>query len=323
MSISEEIRESIKFYTKSSDDSRLMKLLIDPIDYLAYIPKANKKHIEMNPYNKIWGQYLGCEQVFKDAVDFHNKKIIPFIKDEETFNIYMHHIKNILIQSYINYHDNSKKMPTKLYRSISKYEFDYLKTTRKINTLWSTTNSLKTAIGYTIEMSRLEWNPEEHFILEFSPREKIPFIDVDTDAETVFEPNEFILIPPFNISNLKLVKPGGMDWLGTYDWDNVPIYSVEFKAKKAKSNEKIEISDINRLYQEVSSGIYIYGDTIEKILNSNDTNKQFHSQNYRTWAKKLQELFNLQQIFMNNYFSSQTSIETLSDEIQKHKLLQK
>ena len=323
MGIIEDIQESIKFYTKSSDDSRLIKLLIDPIDYLAYIPKANKKHIEMSQYNKLWGQYLGCEQVFKDTINFHNQKLIPFIKDEETLNIYMNHIKNILIQSYINYHDSTKKMPTKLYRSISKYEFDYLKTTRKINTLWSTTSSLKTAIGYTIEMSRLEWNPEEHFILEFSPREKIPFVNVDTDAETIFEPNEFILIPPFNISNLKLVKPGGMDWLGTYDWDNVPIYSVEFKTKKSNPTKNIEISDINKLYQEVSSGIHIYGDTIEKILNSNDTDKQFHSQNYRTWAKKMQELFNMQQKFMYNYFSNQDSIETLSNEIQKLKILSK
>ena len=134
-----------------------------------------------------------------DQVEGQIKQLKDNYKDEETLNIYMNHIKNILIQSYINYHDSTKKMPTKLYRSISKYEFDYLKTTRKINTLWSTTSSLKTAIGYTIEMSRLEWNPEEHFILEFSPREKIPFVDVDTDAETIFEPNEFILIPPFNI----------------------------------------------------------------------------------------------------------------------------
>lgn len=87
MSIVKEIQESMKFYTKSLDDIRLMKLLIDPIGYLAYIPKANKKHIEISSYNKLCGQYLECEQVFKDTINFHNKKIIPFIKDEETLNI--------------------------------------------------------------------------------------------------------------------------------------------------------------------------------------------------------------------------------------------
>lgn len=297
----EQIKDSIRFYTMDQEKCRMLKILMDPVSYLKWLNKVDETALKCGEnFNKL---LLIFEKEYvsnfdsKDLLsDFENTY---FVKDSSSFCEVLNHLVNIFIKSYLNYYDSSVSMPNKLYRSITRSELEYLKKQNKINTLWSTSTSLDTAIGYTMEIAGHEWRPKEHFILEFYIKSKIPFIDVDKSAAKVFEPNEFILIPPFNISNLKLIKDGGMDNLGFYSSDNIPIYRATFKDKDKDSFVKnVSIKDIYTMYEQVVRKIEIYGELIELYLNKKIDGNIFHRQDYMIWAKNLELLVKMLQSYV-------------------------
>lgn len=293
----EQIKNSIEFYTMDQEKCRILKILMDPINYLEWLKKVDETVLECEEnFNKLLS-FLERDNVS----NFGSKDLLntPFIKDSSSFCKALNHLVNIFVESYLNYYDGNVSMPNKLYRSITRSELEYLRKQNKINTLWSTSTSLNTAIRYTMEIAEHEWNPKEHFILEFSTKSKIPFIDVDKSAAKGFEPNEFILIPPFNISNLKLIKDGGMDKLGFYSPDGIPIYRAIFKDKdKDNFVKNVSIEDIYIMYEQVVSKIEIYGELIELYLNKKIDGSIFHRQDYRIWAQKLRLLVKMLQSYV-------------------------
>lgn len=307
MNTDKNIIESINCYTYSSQDCEILKILMSPIEYLGQLKNSNKinpnNQANINLCNLI--SNLTNDESFR--LEFNQNVLnhaIPktFIKTSSDLYSYLKHIQNILLQSYINYYDQSKNIPLKLYRSVSSLELEYLKNTRQINTLWSTTSTLDSVIGYTLEIAEHEWDPKEHFIIELAIKNKIPFVDVDNDAKTIFEPNEFILTPPFTVSKLKLVKKGGMNPLGFYNQNSIPIYSAELKTSyDYNSINNVAYDEIINKYNQIAKDIKVYGNMIEAYLNNNDKNNLLHNQGYRLWARNLQELIKMMQLYMNEY----------------------
>lgn len=307
MNTNKNIVESINCYTYSSQDCEILKILMSPIEYLGQLKNSNKtasnNQANINLCNLM--SNLTNDESFK--LEFNQNVLnhkLPkrFTKTESVLNDYLKHIQNILLQSYINYYDQSKNIPLKLYRSVSLSELEYLKTSRQIDTLWSTASTIDSVIGYTLEIAEQEWDPKEHFIIELTIKNKISFVDVDVDAETIFEPNEFILTPPFTVSKLKLIKKGGMNSLGFYNQNSIPIYSAELKTSyDYNCINNITYDKIINKFNKISKDINIYGNMIEAYLNDNDKNNLLHNKGYRLWARNLQELIKMMQLYMCEY----------------------
>lgn len=285
----EEIKNSILTYTTTTSDCQKMKILMDPIEYLQGLGKKE------NTFN-----------LFGMSLFEIGKKNFEFIKSEEELNMFLQHIQNIFVQAYKNYEDPNKNVPTKLYRSISKKELDYLNKMQNIHTLWSTTNSFDTALGFTVEMEE-----NDPFILEFSIKEKVPFIDVDHDAKTVFEPNEFILVPSFKISNVKLKKPGQRNIFGIYSTDNIPIYTANFKPVNNNSVEDVNMEKMHTLYQGVIKNFFVYRDWIEQYVQEERDDGFFYDSGYRSWARDLKNYINLQQRYVYKCIREERPIDKI------------
>lgn len=303
MNINDKIKESIKFYNKDSNNCKLMKILMEPINYLGYLKKTNKT----NKYNANLGNFLlGLGQTQNDILKFNeifetnNDYHEEFIKDIDSLYQYLCHIQNIFIQSYINYYDKNASFPKKLYRSVYKEELDYLKNAKQIKAIWSTSSTLEASQGYTMELADSEWNPKEHFILELSLKNRIPFIDVDKLKCRVFEPNEFILTSPFTVSKIQLIKKGGISQLGFYTPDSIPIYSAELKYTESE-NLNCSFEDILKQINIVKQDFELYRDLIENYLNSKSEEKLLHQSDYRNWVHKLQELISMIQSYSSYY----------------------
>ncbi len=304
----QEIINSINFYTASSQDCEIMKILMSPIELLGQIKDGEKintnKQANVNLCNFI--SNLTNDEHFHD--EFNNNVLahkLPktFIKMEGVLYQYLVHIQNILLASYLNYHDSSKQIPLKLYRSVTLKELEYLKKARQIDTLWSTTSTMESVINYTLEEAEHEWEPKEHFIIELSTKNKIPFVDVDNDAKIIFEPNEFILTPPFNVSKLKLVKSGGMNAIGFYSYDTIPIYSAEIKTNyNFQMTNQVTYEQLYKQFMAIEKDINKYGNMIEGYLNNDSANNNLlHNQEYRIWARNLIKLIQLLQQYTNEY----------------------
>lgn len=289
-----EIEKSILCYTTTTRDCQKMKMLMDPLEYLEWLGKKDNT-LEFSTMNKDFMNFLEMS-LFDIEENFEYEERIDFIKDEEELKIFLQHIQNLLFQSYMNYEDKNKRLPSKLYRLISKKELEYLKKTRTISTFWSTTSDIDTAIGFATETA----NDKEQFLLEFSTKGKIPFIDVDRDAKTVFEPNEFILVPPFKISNLSLKKKEKPSPFGLYTIDNIPIYTANFKPINNDILEDVNLQKMDTFFNGVIKNFIIYKDSIAMYLNKEQDKNLFHEQGYRMWANNLKEYIHLQQNYIHN-----------------------
>ncbi|MBR4618780.1 MAG: hypothetical protein IKO49_05700 [Bacilli bacterium] len=290
--------DSIIFYTSNNDNCRIIKILMDPFDTLLGM---STKPSDYNPYNKNMMKVfenIGTSTIdFKETVEYHQNMKRNFISTSEELDLYIHHLENILEVAYKNYYSD-KTLPNKLYRSVTKSELDYLNKNRTIESLWSTTKTLDTSIDFTIEQAEAEWNPKEHFIIELSLKGRVPFVDVDNDAFKVFEPNEIILIPPFNVSKPQLIKKGGMDFLGFYSRNTIPLYKANFKSNEL-SIHNTPFEEIGNLYQNIRSDIEIYGPLIEDLLNYKIDKKLLNQEGYRLWAKNLVLLLNKLKDYLN------------------------
>ncbi|MBO5138482.1 MAG: hypothetical protein J6B89_02455 [Bacilli bacterium] len=302
------IKESIECYINSSHDCEIMKVLMSPINYLEKLGEAQKIDIN-NLYTMNFANLLSNltsvtpDLLYDNLLSSNLQK--SFIKTSDLLYDYLVHIQNILFQSYISYYDVNNKMPQKLYRSVSAKELEYLTKSRKIDTLWSTTSTLDSVIGYTMEVTNHEWIPKEHFIIELTTKDKIPFVDVETCVEMGFEPNEFILVPCFTISNFKLVKEGAINFFGFYNADTIPIYSAEIQnIYDVQTIDSVSYNDIVEQFNKISVDIGKYGDMIEAYLNGNDCINLLHYHNYRLWAKNLQKLINMLQIYISEHAKS-------------------
>lgn len=314
------IKESIQFYTGNSSNCQNMKILIDPIDYLTQTKKIKDLRLVSNLYNDNFYNLLNI--IGTNNIVNENKlyKQNEFIKDKETLYQYLQHIQNILIQGYTNYYDTNYQLPNKLYRAISNVELEYLNRTGNIDNLWSTTSNLTTAQGYIIETEEYK-SAIEYFILELPINHKIPFIDVDKNEGKVFEPNEFILMSSFNIANIKIIKTGKNNSLGFYDFDNIPIYQAKILSKHNQTIENINHEAIINLVMEIANNINIYGRKIEEYLNTVNIKKLTNDAKFYEWAKKLQQLFKMQQQYINNCIANQQNQQQLNEDLDKIKIL--
>lgn len=287
-------KDPITFYTRDVINSRNIKILMDPIDTLK---SMSIKQNECNPYNQhlaqVFKEFSGKDEFNLDNNPTLNKK---FIKQEE-LDLYMHNIEELITKAYINYYNNSK-LPTRLYRSITKDELNFIKNNKRINTLWSTTKDFETCAGFTMEATETEWDPIEHYILQLSLNDRIPFIDVDKDSKTVYEPNEVILLRPFNVSNPLLIKSGGMDEYGFYSLKTIPICDATIKSI-TNNCEYIEFEEVIKLYDSVKKEFDKYSKVIEQILNYEIDHSIFNDTNYKEWANKIITMINMLQNHIN------------------------
>ena len=300
------IKDSIIFYTSNTTNCRILKILMDPFaSLLLNLKKPNTN----NQYNKGLMDFLEndieVDDLFLDDTSLENIDN-KFISNACDLDLYFHHLENLIEISYKNLH-SQKQFPTKLYRSINKAEFDDLHESRTINSMWSTTKDLDSAIGFTLEQAEAEWNPTEHFIIELSIKGRLPFIDVDNDAFRVFEPNEVIIMSPFNVSKPVLYKDGGLDLLGFYNYDSIPIYKSVIKSINMTKRD-ISFQKIKELYNEVRVGIEVYGPKIEQFLNYKIDKKIFYDHDYRSWAMKLSFLIKLLKEYSN--YCAYNNVET-------------
>lgn len=319
------IQKSINFYTTSSSDCEIMKILMSPIELLSHINDSNKINTKNQANTNLCNFILSLthDDQFIDEFN-HNvsldQRSQPFIKTDSDLYYYLKHIQNILLQSYLNYHDPSKKIPSKLYRSVSLGELEYLKSSPQIDTLWSTTSMRDCATWYTLDVAEHEWNPKEHFIIELSTQNKIPFVNVDVDATRSYEPGEFILTPPFNVSKLKLIRKGGMDALGFYNEFTIPIYSAEIKTNyNYQNSHQVSYEEIYSQFMLLKKDINKYGNMIEAYLNNASSSKNLlHNPDYIVWARNLIQLIQMLQQYINEYAKEAL---TCSDELPKRKIL--
>lgn len=318
------IEKSINVYTASSQDCKIMKILMSPIELLNHLQNKPNTNNQANKNLCDLITALTNDEAFTPQFDenvLENQWPTPFIKRENDLYHYLVHIQNILLQSYLNYHDPNKQIPSKLYRSVSAQELEYLKINRKIDTLWSTTSKLDSAIFYTLEEAEHEWNPKEHFIIELSIKNKIPFVDVEIDAKRIYEPNEFILTPPFNVSKLKLVKKGGMDSIGFYSYNTIPIYSAEIKTDyNFEAANHVDYEQLVTQFLQIARDINKYGNMIEAYLNNEFNYKNLlHNPDYIIWARNLINLISMLEQYINEYAKE---CITYNNESPKMKILQ-
>ena len=305
---------SIVFYTIDDTQCMNIKILIDPFETLSGMAIKPDKN---NYYNN---NLLRELNKLNNSDDEHNFKTFPqddtktkFITDKKTFDKYIYHIEELFKLAYINYYNSQVTLPSKVYRSVTKKELDFLNKSRAINTLYSVSKDLDTSIGFTIEKAEHEWNPQEHFIIAFSIKERVPFIDVDKSIESIFEPNEIILIPPFYVTKPKLTKNGGMNALGFYSFDSIPEYQSTLKMYQTTENVK-DFQTIYKLYEEIRNEIEIYGKRMENYLNNEDDFKLLNDSAYRVCAKKLETLIKLLKTYISN---------TISKDQEPYKLVKK
>lgn len=266
MFINDEISKSINKYTGSDSGAQTIKILMNPTSYLLGLKNS--------------GHYSIVEE---------------FIKTEKLFNAYINYIKDMMIQAYKNYRVNPN-LNSKLYRSISRNELEYLETGPIINEFYSTTKEYDDCAGYLIETSNSEWEPVEHFIVELSVRNEIPYIDVDKDSSNQFEPNEIVLLPRLNISNIHLVKEGDTTCMMFYSHSNIPIYGADITFDDASYDVTEEM--LVAKYNEVAPYIDIFGSMIESYLQSKKGNEIFNDSKYLEWINSLNEYMNMLKMYV-------------------------
>ena len=303
--------DPIAFYTRDTSNCRNLKILMDPFETLKNMAIKPKQ----NPYNKnligfLKSQNVPTEDIEKEINGFNELFTQKtFIKEKQELDLYISNLEQILKKAYINYY-NFNKLPSKLYRSVNTNELNFLNKSRTINALFSTTKDLQTCKEFTIETAELEWDPEEHHIIELSLKGRIPFIDVDKDSFKVFEPNEVILVNPFTVTKPILTKKGSPNAFGFYTMDTIPEYSSIIKHIESNPTN-IDMEDINELYEQVRNGIGIYGTKIEQLLNYEIDNKLFNNVEYREWAKKLSKMINMLQNHIEYYVLRDKEPKTL------------
>lgn len=261
MFLNERISKSIKLYTDSDNCAQTIKILMNPTNYLLGLKNSG-----------------------------HYNILNEFIKTESRFNIFINYIKDMMIQCFKNYENNSN-IDSTIYRAISKVELDYLKTGPTINEFYSATKKYEDCAGYLIETANSEWEPVEHFIVELTHKNNIPYIDVDNDSSNRFEPNEVILLPRINISNLHLIKEGYPSCMMFYSASNIPIYGADIISDD--NYEDVTEEMLIAKYNEVAPYIDIFGKMVESYLQSMIGNELFNNLNYLKLVNRLNEYMSM------------------------------
>lgn len=249
MKINSRISDSISEYTCHTDKSQIIKILINPLEYLEGLKNSN--HFSIT-----------------------NK----FIYTENHLYQYMNYIKDIFIQGYYNYYNCPNSLNFVLYRAMSEIEFSNLLNNGNVNTLYSTFSSFAQARNYILDNYEDVFK-DNHYIVEFSLSDVLPFINVSVDSSNCYERGEIILLPSFNISNLELTEyqhyyhtiHEAKAHITPISIDNYNIQNIDTK--------------LNELYLDISEDIYKYGVLIDKYLNNDSDLKE--NMDLINWLKKI------------------------------------
>lgn len=300
------ISNSIELYCRSQEDCNIIKILTNPTDHLKLLgQKREPMKMENDPFYNIMGLMDNI------PIDFEETK--KFISTKEEFETFLQHIQNMLIKGYQNYVDDSVKMPNKLYRAVCQNEIDFLASNKKIETFYSTDSNMDDLLGFIIEKQEHDWNPKQRFILEIPIYEKIPFIDVDNDSKTIFEPNEIILLPSFNVSKLRLKNKGKSNLFGMYDEKYMTRYTCKISPQMVTPSSNI--SEINKLHESLMINLTKYESHIQGYINHEIGDNIFKDNDFKNWIISLKRYIYLQR----QYVYDCVLHDKLPEEIKKGK----
>lgn len=284
------INESIECYCSSSSDCNIMKILMDPIDYLKLSSQKRKTDKNIDAFSALGLIDTTMPTLYEESREF--------ISTEEEFEIFLQHIQNILIKGYQNYVDDNVKMPSKVYRAITKNELNFLVNNQRVSTLYSTDSSMDTIIGFIMEKTEHDWSPKERIILEMPIYQKMPFIDVDNDSKTIFEPNEIILLPSFNLSKIRIKNKGNTSLFSLYDEQYISKYTAIIKPHILTPNSNI--SEINKLYEFLMNNLIKYEEYIENYMNHKVSDKIFKDNDFKKWIISLKRFIDLETQYVHD-----------------------
>lgn len=273
MKINNRISDSISQYTCYTDKSQIIKILIDPINYLEGLKKSN-----------------------------HFKITESFIYYENNFIKYMEYIVDMFKQGYYNYYNYPNNLDFVLYRAMSENEFNKLNNVETIDTFYSTFSSFANARNYILDNYEDVYK-ENHYIVEFNLHDILPYIDVSVDSSNSYEKGETILLPEFKINNMELLHQ--QHYYYTIYEAKADIEPIVF------NNYNIDEIYLNmeKLYIDIIEGLYNNGTLINSFLNNDNINIK-DNKSFIEWAKKLSEYLKLINI-SQHYIMSKEDSKTL------------